>query len=102
MRPPRRRQLSTTSRDRGRYQDIPPTTRVNCCRSDEPMYLEAQVSSTEPLDPREGSIGLLVRGKVPIAVRVASTRFCRSGSMTSAVHAPNTEQKLTAVATVRP
>ena len=31
--PPRTRQLSTTSRESGRYQDMPATKRVNCCRT---------------------------------------------------------------------
>src|SRR4051812_29268858 len=89
MIPPRTRQLSTTSRESGRYHDIPPTTRVNCCRLDEPMSFELYVSSTEALEPRVGSIGLLTRGNVARAVKVASTRFCCSGPLTSGVQAPN-------------
>src|SRR5918999_4648 len=102
MSPPRSRQLSTTSRDSGRYHDIPPTTRVNCCKEEEPMIFELWVSSTLPIRPRVGSIGLFTRGNVPRAVTVASTRFCRRGVTTSLVQAPNTEQKLSAVASVLP
>src|SRR3954467_8916264 len=102
MIPPLRRQLSTTSRATGRYQDMPPTNRVNCWRGEEPMYFELYVTSTEPLEPLVGSMGLLTRGKVACAVKVASTRFCWSGPLTSGVQAPKTEQKLTWVASVRP
>src|SRR5918998_6660176 len=98
MSPPLTRQLSTTSRDSGRYHDIPPTTRVNCCKEEEPIIFELWVSSTLPIRPRVGSIGLFTLGNVPSAVIVASNRFCRSGVTTSAVQAPNTEQKLSAVA----
>src|SRR3954468_12128506 len=102
MSPPLKRQLNTTSRARGRYQDMPPTSRVNCCRWGEPMYLELWAISTEPFEPLVGSMGLFTRGKVACAVKVASTRFCWSGPLTSGVQAPNTEQKLTCVASVRP
>src|SRR5215210_3942321 len=102
MSPPLTRQLRTTSRVSSRYQDIPPTTRVNCCSSDDPMYFELWVTSTEPIRPRVGSMGLLTRGKVPKAVRVASGSSCRSGPTTSGVQAPNTEQKLSAEASVLP
>src|SRR3954463_8032 len=81
--PPRSRQLNTTSRESGRYQDIPATKRVNCCRLDDPMYLELWGISTEPIRPRVGSTGLFTRGKVPNAVRVARIRFCLSGPTTS-------------------
>jgi hypothetical protein len=66
------------------------------------MYLELWVSSTVPILPRVGSIWLFTLGKVPSAVMVASTRFSLSGSITSAVHALKNEQKLCAVASVRP
>src|ERR1700732_2845219 len=95
--PPLSRQLNTTSRESGRYQDMPATKRVNCCRLEEPMYLELWVISIELILPRVGSTGLFTLGKVPSAVRVARTRFCRRGPTTSLVHAPKTEQKLTAV-----
>src|SRR5215204_3604674 len=100
--PPRTRQLSTTSRESARYHDIPPANRVNCCSSDEPMYLEAYVSSSVAREPLVGSIGLFIRGKFAEAVRAASTRFSLSCSITSAVHALKKEQKLWAVASVRP
>src|SRR5215207_10566950 len=102
MSPPLSRQLSTTLRESGRYQDMPATVRVNCCRLEDPMYLELWVSSKEPMRPRVGSMGLFTRGNVPSAVRVARTRFCLNGATTSLVHAPKTEQKLSAVASVRP
>src|SRR5215210_7797273 len=100
--PPRTRQLSTASRDSGRYHAIPATKRVNCCNEDEPMYLELCVISTVPSEPRVGSIGLFTRGKVPRAVSVASTRFSRSDTTTSVVQALNAAQKLSGVASVRP
>ena len=43
------------------------------------------VISSDPSEPRDGSIGLLTRGSVPLAVRVASTRFCRNSATTSGV-----------------
>ncbi len=81
---------------------IPPTNRVNCCSEDEPMYLELTVNSSELIRPRVGSIWLFTRGKFPTAVRVARTRFCLSVSITSLVQALKNEQKLRAVASVRP
>src|SRR4051794_13537986 len=83
IKPPRTRQLNTTSRESGRYHARPALILVNCWNEDDPMYLELQVSSTVPKDPRVGSTGLLVRGKVPSAVRVASIRLSRSAAMTS-------------------
>ena len=66
------------------------------------MYLELTVSSSDPIEPRVGSIGLFTLGKVPSAVRVARTRFSRSVWMTPSVHALKMEQKLSEVASVRP
>src|SRR5439155_452240 len=78
------------------------TARVNCSKEEEPKYLALSVISSEPSEPRDGSIGLLTRGSVPLAVRVASTRFCRNSATTSGVQALNEAQKLTAVASVCP
>jgi hypothetical protein len=66
------------------------------------MYLELYVSSRIPNRPLVGSIWLFTRGKVPSAVMVARTRFSLSDSITSSVHALKNEQKLCAVASVRP
>jgi hypothetical protein len=100
--PPLTRQLSTTFRERGRYHAMLPTNRVNCCSGEEPMYLELWVSSSCPIRPRVGSIWLFTRGKLAVAVRVASIRFCLRISVTSVVHALKNAQKLWAVAWVRP
>ena len=53
-------------------------------------------------EPREGSSVLLTRGRLPLAVRVASTRFWRKSATTSGVHALNDAQKFPGVASVWP
>src|SRR5688572_26560456 len=93
MTPPRTRQLSTTLRVSGRYHEASPTSRVNCWNEAEPSSRELTVTSIDLRLPRDGSIGLLVRGKLATPVIVARTRFWRSRSTTSSVQALNEAQK---------
>ena len=69
--PPRTCQLSTTSRESGRYQAASATTRVNCWNEAEPRNRELTVTSSDLRLPREGSIRLLTRGTEARPVSVA-------------------------------
>ena len=100
--PPRTRQLNTTSRLTGRYQAASPTIRMNCWNGAEPSSRELNVTSNDLTLPREGSIGLLIRGSETFPVSSASMRFCRSRSTMSGVQALKEAQKLASLASVRP
>src|SRR6476659_6305222 len=100
--PPRTRQLNTTSRPSGRYQEQSATVRKNCWNELEPSRRELQVSSSEDTEPRDGSNGLLTCGTVPVAVSVASTAFWRRRATSSGVQALEDSQKLSEVAWVLP
>src|SRR5690348_13140114 len=98
--PPRTRQLSTTPRERARYQASSTVRRANCWSLDEPIHFELTVAWTDASEPRVGLIGLFTRGRVMVPVKVASTRFCWSALRTSGVQALKNAQKFAAVASV--